>query len=74
MNVGVGLLKLCLRDAQRIDVEELLVVASWRLALILLRRLHLDEVGHEQLVRDELEPCECEGRVVVRVQVLQEIR
>ena len=79
LNAGLVLLQLSLGYALSISVSKLLVGVSWRLLRILVELillglwLHFDEVRHEELVRDELEPCEGEGRVVVRVQLLQEV-
>ena len=36
-------------------------------------RLALDEVWHEELVRDECEPSKSKGRVVVWVQILEQV-
>ena len=64
LDVGLVLLQLGLRNALSVQIGQLLVHVAWCLSLVLLRilveliqlglRLHLDEVRHEELVRDKL--------------------
>ena len=49
---------------ESIRIKQLAVRVLSRLTLL---RLHLDEVRHEQLVRDQLKPREGKGGVVVGV-------
>ena len=78
----VLLLRNKLRLGDTLRVVALLIILSWRLCLILLcilveleglGWLRFDEVRHEELMRDQFEPCEGEGRIVVGVELLQEV-